>query len=116
MNVAAVVEINTEFAIGQLVNDAAHALFGVVLHMLHVRDDDLTPEVLDHPGQLSSALVAARYLRAQIGDVLRHVAHWMRIAGQNFHQLVLEEHALANKLHVVEQHALLTDVFGKRRH
>ena len=83
LNVATVVEVNAEFTVGEFVNGATHALFRVVLHVVHVGDDDIAPEVQHHRRQLDRTLVATGDLSAQIGDVLRDVAHGMRVLCQH---------------------------------
>ena len=87
MNVTAVVEINAKLAIGELVNRTTYALFCVVLHMLHIRDNHLATEVLDHLGQLVCALVAACHLRAQVADILRDVANRISVMRENLREL-----------------------------
>ena len=72
--------------------------------------------MLDHLGQLVGALVTACYLRAQITDILCNVSYRIRVVGQDVCEFSFHEHAFAHQLHVIEQHALLADVFRERRH
>ena len=108
-------------AVVQRGHDAPHRLLGVVLHVLHVRDDDVDAEVLDHPVELLDALLVGRDLRPHVGDVLVRVAGRVPGAGESRAEVVLEEAAAGHApvLHhagpvdqpdVVEQPALLVDV------
>ena len=76
----AVVHLVGELAVLEHVDDFAYCGLGVVLHVLHVRLHDVEAVVFGHRGQFRDAFLAGRHLRAQVGEILRDVAH--RIAGR----------------------------------
>ena len=88
VNVTAVVKIDAEFAVSELVNHTTDAFFGVVLHMLHVGDDYLAPEMFNHFGQFVRALIAARNLRTQITNILRDIADRVGVMRENLREFV----------------------------
>ncbi len=67
-----------ELAVLQGVDDAAHGFLGVVLDVLHVRLDDVEPEVVDHAGDFVDALLVGGDLGAQVGEVGVRVARRVR--------------------------------------
>ena len=76
-NHLAVVHFVVEAAVAQPTDRAAHAAFGVVLHVAHVGVHDVQAEMLDHAAQLLHALLVGGDLRAQVGERLhaRILAH-----------------------------------------
>ena len=75
---AAVVHLLAEGAVAEAVDDPAHGLLGVVLHVLHVGRDDRKAELGDHAPQLGRAARVGGHLGAQVGEVLGEVAHGVR--------------------------------------
>ena len=115
-NLGAIVQRQGELPVFQAGDDAAHRLFGVVLHMPHVGLHNSQPEMGHHLVQLLNAFFVGGNLGLEVGDVLRRVAGGIVPAGQQRQQLGLAQHALVNQLDVVDLHALLLDRLGKRRH
>ncbi len=113
---AAVVHVHGECAVRKLVDHAPHRFLGVVLYVLHVRVDDLEPEVPDHLRELGSALRTGGDLRAHIGKVRLGAARRIARGREQRADFVLEKAPGGNELDVVEQHALLVDVRRVRRH
>jgi hypothetical protein len=100
----------------QPVDHAAHALRGVVLHVLHVGFDDRHREVHDHLAQLLHAFLVGGDLRLHVVDVLQRIARRILRAKQRVIKLLLAEFSLIDDLEVVEQDAFLVDGRGVRRH
>ena len=71
---AAFVHRVDELAAPEIAEHAAHALLGIVLHMLHVGEHDARAELVRDAPQLQHALGVGGDLRLEVGDVLRHVA------------------------------------------
>ena len=106
----AAVHLVFEVAILEHVEHPADRFLGIVLHVLHVGAHHGKSEVHDHFFQLFYPSRAGRDLRPQVGKVLIDVATRVSPRGEDRSQLIVEEVAASNQLHVVEQNALLVDV------
>ena len=95
---------------------AAHRLFGVVLHMVHVGQHHVEAEVLDHLAQLLHALFVGGYLRFQVGQVLLRVTRRIFATFQQRNRFGFAQHAAFDQQEVVDLHALFLDQRRKRRH
>ena len=141
-NPCAVVQLQREGPIPQLVQNPAHRLLRVVLHMAHIGLDHVQPEFGDHLEQFLRAFFVGGNLGPQVGHVLLRIArrvfcpHAPRCAwfaaprgdrtvlgrpgdGGTTEQrkhFGLAQHALRYQLDVVDLHALLLDMGRKRRH
>ncbi len=78
----ALVHLVVERAVVQPVDDAAHALGGVVLHVLHVGLHHRQRELRDHLAQLLHALLVGGDLRLHVVDVLQRIARGIFRAGE----------------------------------
>ena len=100
----------------QPVDDAAHALSGVVLHVAHIRAHDRQRELADHVAQFLHALLIGGDLRLQVVDVLQRIARRILAAGQQRIEFTLAETAALRQLEIVDVDAFLLDRGGVRRH
>ena len=112
----ALVHLVGELAVVQPVDHAAHALGGVVLHVLHVGLHHRQRELRDHLAQLLHALLVGGDLRLQVVDVLQRIARRISGAGQRGVELLLAEVAAIDQLEVVDIDAFLLDRGRVRRH
>ena len=120
MDLRTVVQRQRELAVAharrQPCDRAAHGLFRVVLHVLHVGLHDRQTELFDHAVQLLHALFVGRNLRLQIGHVLLRIARGELAALQQRKHLGLAQGARIDELEVVDLHALFFDSRGERWH
>ena len=65
-----------EMPVGKAQDQAAHGLFGMVLHMLHIGRHNSPTIVAADPHQFRCALGTGRNLRFQIGYILRDISRW----------------------------------------
>ena len=112
----ALVHLVVELAVVQAVDHAAHALGGIVLHVLHVGLHDRQGEMRHHLAQLLHALFVGGDLRFQVVDVLHRIARRIFRPGQRVVELALAETAAVDQLEVVDVDALLLDRRCVRRH
>ena len=103
-------------AVTEPVDDAAHRLLRVVLDVAHVGLHHVQPEVRDHRPHLVHALRVRGHLGAQVREVGRRVAGGVRAGAEQGLGLRLAEAAALDEQPVVEEHALLRQGRGERRH
>ena len=112
----AVVHLVGEVAVLQRADDAPHAFLGVILYVLHIRLDDIEPEVRHHFAQLLHTFFVGRNLCAQVGDVLIGIARGISGSSQSCAHVGFEHDTIFNQLDVIEQYAFILDCSRKRRH
>ena len=100
----------------QPVDDAAHALGRVVLHVLHIGLDHRQGELRHHLAQLLHALLIGGDLRLHVVDVLQRVARRILGAGEQIVELLLAKAAAVDQLEIVDIDAFLLDGGRVRRH
>ena len=84
--------------------------------MAHVGLHHVQTKVRDHLVQLLRAFFVGGNLGLQVGQVLLRVSGGIGSAGEQRQHLGFTQHAVLDQQKVVDQHALLLDTGGKRRH
>ena len=116
VDVGALVHLAAEVAVLQPRQQAAHALFRVVLHVTHVGLDHVESEVRDHLLELADAFGVGGDMCLEVGDVLVGPPRGVLGARQQRIRLGFEEAAAVDQFEVVDVDAFLVDVGGARRH